>query len=178
MTRSPGTPAPTPRSLERQRRLRRRGAVFCVAVAAALRGADPAAAYAHALAWARTARLAPSVLEAVARARNHAPADYQRQMGWVLIALQNAFYELLHAAGPAEGVARTVARGGDTDTNGAIAGARCSAPRGRRPCPPWADALLACRPQPETPGRRCPRPRAFWPVDFRLLAEHLTALGG
>jgi len=155
------------------------GAVFCVAVAAALRGADPAAAYAHALAWARTARLAPSVLEAVARARNHAPADYQRQMGWVLIALQNAFYELLHAAGPAEGVARTVARGGDTDTNGAIAGALLGAAWGATAMPAgWADALLACRPQPETPGCRCPRPRAFWPVDFRLLAEHLTALGG
>lgn len=154
------------------------GAVFCVAVAAALRGADPAAAYAHALDWARAARLAPSVLEAVARARVAPPADYQRQMGWVLIALQNAFHELLHAAGPAEGVARTVARGGDTDTNGAIAGALLGAAWGATAMPlEWMNALLACRPQRETPGCRCPRPAAFWPVDFRLLAEHLTALG-
>ena len=68
---------------------------------------------------------------------------------------------------------------GDTDTNGAIAGALLGAAWGATAMHAgWADALLACRPQPETPGCRCPRPRAFWPVDFRLLAEHLTALGG
>lgn len=153
-------------------------AVFCVALAAALRGADPAAAYAHALDWARAAHLAPAVMEAVARARVAPPADFQRQMGWVLIALQNAFHELLHAAGPAEGVARTVARGGDTDTNAAIAGALLGAAWGASAMPAqWERALLSCRPQPETPGCRRPRPRAFWPVDFRLLAEHLAALG-
>jgi ADP-ribosyl-[dinitrogen reductase] hydrolase len=51
------------------------------------------------------------------------PADYVRQMGWVLIALQNAFYHLAHADTAEEALVETVGAGGDTDTNAAIAGA-------------------------------------------------------
>ena len=46
----------------------------------------------------------------------------------MLIALQNAFFELLHAASLEEAVVRTVRRGGDTDTNAAICGALLTRP--------------------------------------------------
>lgn len=51
------------------------------------------------------------------------PADYSAHQGWVLVAPRNAFYQLLHAGMVEEGVVASVMRGGDTDTNGAIAGA-------------------------------------------------------
>jgi ADP-ribosylglycohydrolase len=57
-------------------------------------------------------------------------------MGWVLIALQNAFWQLLHAATLEEGVIDTISRGGDTDTTAAIAGALLGAVHGRQAIPP------------------------------------------
>jgi len=49
--------------------------------------------------------------------------DFQTNQGWVLIALQNAFHQLVRAPSAEEGTIATVNAGGDTDTNGAIAGA-------------------------------------------------------
>ena len=67
--------------------------------------------------------------------------------GWVKIALQNAFYELLHAPSLEEGVVATVRRGGDTDTNAAIAGALLGAVHGREAVPAqWRSMVLSCRP--------------------------------
>ena len=66
---------------------------------------------------------------------NAPPKDYTKHMGWVLIALQNALYQLLHAATLEEGVVDTVMRGGDTDTNGAIARALLGAVHGRGAIP-------------------------------------------
>jgi dihydroxyacetone kinase-like predicted kinase len=40
-------------------------------------------------------------------------------MGWVLIAFQNALWQMLHAPSFEEGVVDTVMQGGDTDTNAA-----------------------------------------------------------
>ena len=65
-----------------------------------------------------------------AAAASGAPACDAGSQGFVLIALQNAFFELLHAPDLQTGVVNTVRRGGDTDTNAAIAGAllgRCTA---------------------------------------------------
>jgi hypothetical protein len=98
-------------------------------------------------------------------------------MGWVLIALQNAFYQLLHAPSLEEGVVDTVMRGGDTDTTGAIAGALLGAAWGRPAVPVrWVRALLSCRPLPGTPTAH-PTPEAFWPVDALELAEALLVAG-
>ena len=57
-------------------------------------------------------------------------------MGWVLIALQNAFFCLAHHAFE-EALVDTVGRGGDTDTNAAIAGALRP-----RPMSCWPDDVL------------------------------------
>jgi ADP-ribosylglycohydrolase len=52
-----------------------------------------------------------------------APADFQHHMGWVLIALQNAFFHLAAGTAVEPALIETVGQGGDTDTNAAIAGA-------------------------------------------------------
>jgi ADP-ribosylglycohydrolase len=95
----------------------------------------------------------------------------------VLIALQNAFYRLLHAPSVEEGIVATVAQGGDTDTTAAICGALLGAIHGREALPPrWRRAVLSCRPQAVTGAVR-PRPAEFWPVDVMELAERLLLAG-
>ncbi|MGM0905566.1 MAG: ADP-ribosylglycohydrolase family protein [Pseudomonadota bacterium] len=49
--------------------------------------------------------------------------DHYGFMGWVKIALHNAFYQLTHARCFKDALNDTIARGGDTDTNACIAGA-------------------------------------------------------
>ncbi|VDM49650.1 unnamed protein product [Toxocara canis] len=51
----------------------------------------------------------------------------KEMMGYVGVALQSAFYELLHATSFYDGVLAAVSRGGDTDTNGAIVAAMLGA---------------------------------------------------
>ena len=97
--------------------------------------------------------------------------------GWVLIALQNAFFQLLHAESLVAGLSDTVMRGGDTDTNAAIAGALLGAVHGRDAIPStWRPALLSCRPLPGSPTAH-PRPMEFWTVDVLDLAERLLVIG-
>ncbi len=150
-------------------------AVFVAAIAHAIaHGGGPEAAYAAALAQAENAA---DVLATLEKARHEPPEDYSHQMGWVRIALQNAFYQLLHAAGLEEGVVATVMAGGDTDTNGAIAGALLGAVYGRQAVPRrWVDALRSCRPL-RGSGTAHPRAVAFWPVDALELAEALLWAG-
>lgn len=152
-------------------------AAFVIATAHAIRhGTGPVAAWQAALGWAKAADAHPLVVEALELAEHEPPASYERNIGWVKIALQNAFYQLLHAGSFREGVQRTVEAGGDTDTNGAIAGALLGAVYGRDAVPlTWRRAIFACRPFPGT-GR--PRPRSFWPVDVLELAERLLLAGG
>jgi ADP-ribosylglycohydrolase/fructose-1,6-bisphosphatase/inositol monophosphatase family enzyme len=120
---------------------------------------------------------ATRVAEVIERARLAPPLDYSINQGWVLIALQNAFYQLLHAPSLEEGVVATVGAGGDTDTNGAIAGALLGAVHGREAIPgPWRRAILACRPLREI-GAVHRRPVDFWPTDVLELAERLLLCG-
>jgi ADP-ribosyl-[dinitrogen reductase] hydrolase len=107
-----------------------------------------------------------------AGARGEAPASYEQSMGWVLIALQNAFFHLMrHDLETA--LVDTVGRGGDTDTNAAIAGALLGACHGREAVPPrWVLPVLACRPLDEAGALR-PRPMAYWPDDVLEIAEAL-----
>src|SRR6266513_1553402 len=100
------------------------------------------------------------------------PADFVTHPGWVLVALQNAFYRLLN---PSLQVAliQTVSAGGDTDTNAAVAGALLGAACGREAIPPrWVMAVLACRALPEAGALR-PRPIECWPDDALEVAEAL-----
>ena len=83
-----------------------------------------------------------NVLHALEEAAGNRPADYMRNKGWVLTTLQNAFWQLLHASSIEEGVVETVQLGGDTDTHGAIAGARSVLFTGERSCRnKWLDRV-------------------------------------
>jgi ADP-ribosylglycohydrolase/fructose-1,6-bisphosphatase/inositol monophosphatase family enzyme len=153
-------------------------AVFVAAIAEAVgKGGPPQRCYEAAVQEATRSGAEAGVCKALVDARHAAPADYTRQMGWVLIALQNAFYQLLHAPNLEEAVVDTVMLGGDTDTNAAIAGALLGAVYGRQAVPPrWVNALLSCRPLRGTPTAH-PQPPEFWPVDALGLAEALLCTG-
>lgn len=149
-------------------------AVFVYAIASAIGdGLGPRECHEAALRAADQLNVQISVRQALEDSRQNPPKDYITHMGWVLIALQNAFYQLLHAPTLEEGVIDTVSRGGDTDTNGAIAGALLGAVHGRRAIPQrWLHVLLSCRPLAQSSTRH-PRPCEFWPVDALVLAEFL-----
>jgi ADP-ribosylglycohydrolase/fructose-1,6-bisphosphatase/inositol monophosphatase family enzyme len=151
-------------------------AAYVIAAAHAIRTGDgPGAVYDAALGWARRAAES-EVVASLEAARDAAPVCDGSSQGWVRIALQNAFHELLRAASLEEGVVRTVRRGGDTDTNGAIAGALLGAVHGRAAVPAqWRGAVLSCRPH--VLRARRPRPMAYWPVFALELAERLLLAG-
>ena len=150
-------------------------ALYAMAIATAIRENRTAQElHQSILAWARERHADASVLLAIQQGAFKAPEDYITQKGWVLVAFQNALYQLLHAPSLEEGVVDTVMRGGDTDTNAAIAGALLGAFYGREAIPDqWRDAVLNCRPLEGNPGVHQPRPRCFWPVDVLELAREL-----
>ncbi|MFT3771381.1 MAG: inositol monophosphatase family protein [Minicystis sp.] len=151
-------------------------AAYVAAIAAAIgTGAGPVEAWEAARAEAARGGEA-AVIEAIENARHAPPARFDVNQGWVKTALQNAFYRLLHAPSLEEGVIATVMAGGDTDTNGAIAGALLGAVHGRDAVPArWRRAVLTCRPL-QAVGAKQPRPPEFWPVDAMVLSEALLAL--
>ena len=65
----------------------------------------------------------------------------------MLLALQNAFWHLRRNVTVEEALVATVGKGGDTDTNAAIAGALLGAADGLGAIPPrWVMLVQACRP--------------------------------
>src|SRR4051794_20880571 len=150
---------------------------FAAAIAAALAGADRGGMMATALRIAQqTGEDAAPVVQALRQAEaGVAPAEFQHQMGWVLIALQNAFFHLAAGTPLEPALIETVGHGGDTDTNAAIAGALLGAADGRASFPVrWLLPVLTCRPDPALHGKR-PRPEAYWPDDLIDLTEALLA---
>jgi ADP-ribosylglycohydrolase len=152
-------------------------AAFVVAIRHALREGDgPEAARQAALEWARRGNAAMTVVETLDKAALAPPVCDGEHQGFVLVTLGNAFYELVHARSLEEGVVATVRRGGDTDTNAAVAGALLGAVYGREAVPPqWRKMVLSCRPHPRV--ARKPRPMEYWPVDAYELAESLLLTG-
>ncbi|KAF5049639.1 ADP-ribosylglycohydrolase [anaerobic digester metagenome] len=125
------------------------------------------------LLWAEHLDAEPALRGALLDAAISPPADFQRQQGWVLIALRNALWQLLHAPSLEEGVIDTVMRGGDTDTNAAICGALLGAVQGLEAIPSqWQEKVLNCRPE-RRPSVAHPRPEVFWPVDALELTLQL-----
>jgi len=115
------------------------------------------------------------VAAVIEKARTALPQDYITQQGWVLIALQNALWQLSHAKSFEEALVDTVHRGGDTDTNGAICGALLGALYGIDAIPKrWVDTVLSCRPEAGAPGVHQPRPQEYWPTDALELAAQLV----
>ena len=74
-------------------------------------------------------------------------SDSQFQ-GYLGVALQNTFYELLNTEGFEQSMTNIISRGGDTDTNGAIAGALLGAIYGFDAIPSdWSEAVLSAQTQ-------------------------------
>jgi ADP-ribosylglycohydrolase len=117
---------------------------------------------------------ATPVADALRRAQaGVAPVDFHHHMGWVLIALQNAFFHLAAGTRVEAALIETVAQGGDTDTNAAIAGALLGAADGRATLPVrWVMPVVTCRPDPALHPAR-PRPDDYWPDDVLDLTEAL-----
>lgn len=155
---------------------RQANALYAMAIAHANRtGIEPKDLYRRILTWAEEIKVDESLLGAISSAATGPPADYVHHQGWVLIAFHNALWQLLHASNLEEGVADTVMRGGDTDTNAAICGALLGTVYGRRAVPDqWVRSLLNCRPAAEQPHVHRPRPEIFWPVDALELAKRLV----
>jgi ADP-ribosylglycohydrolase len=152
-------------------------AAYAAAVAAGIGGADHRTMWAVAYAHAGGDAGAAVVRACLQQALEHGPRDFERQQGWVLTALGNAFHRL-HIGQPLEqALIDTVGAGGDTDTNAAICGALLGAAQGRDAVPlRWRRAVLACR-TPGASGIRHPRPKAYWPDDALELAEALLVAG-
>jgi ADP-ribosylglycohydrolase len=118
----------------------------------------------------------PKLLETIQRAQSSAPDDFLHQQGWVLLALQNALWQMLHANNLEEAVVDTIGRGGDTDTNAAICGALMGAIDGIEAIPhSWIKSVLHCRPSADRPEVKHPREECFWPVEALDLAEKLLS---
>ncbi len=87
--------------------------------------------------------------------------------------MQNAFFHLAAGTPTESALIETVSRGGDTDTNAAIAGALLGAADGRASLPVrWVMPVLTCRPDPGLHPAR-PRPDEYWPDDLLDLTEAL-----
>ena len=164
-------------------------AVFAVSVAHAIRtGCDGAALHRWIIGWSEENGIDDRVVDTLRRAMDCEP-PYPTDIGasstpmrtrmmrlWVLVALHNAFWQLLHADSLKAGVVDTVMRGGDTDTTAAICGALMGAVHGREAIPAqWANAVLNCRPHADLPHVFKPRPKVFWPIDALELADRLIS---
>lgn len=122
-------------------------AIYTHALAHAIReGGTPAEVYSATVAFARGSALCRPALDVLLAAEEGPPAEYHQRMGWVAIALQNAFHQLLRAPDLEEGLVATVMAGGDTDTNACVAGALLGAAHGVEAIPArWREVVLACR---------------------------------
>lgn len=152
--------------------------VFTVAISRAISaGEGPEDVYRSTIEYARNT-VCSEVQDTLRKAQKAPPSDYISHMGWVLVALQNTFYQILHADTLEEGIVDTIMQGGDTDTNAAIAGALLGAVHGYSAFPrQWRQMVLSCRPLSGISGICQPRPHSFWPVDIPDLAERLMVLG-
>lgn len=114
-----------------------------------------------------------AVREDLALAKKTDPEVYGPELhffemqGFVRIAFRLAFWELLHAPTFEAGVVDVVNRGGDADTNGAIAGALLGAFHGEENIPGrWRGPVMAA-----LEGRRSPLADAYHPRQLLRLVD-------
>ncbi len=144
---------------------------FAAAIAEGISSGDRDAMHRVAL----THALTDKVKDALGRAgRGEVPEGYcSGKSGWVLIALQNAFYHLQQGETVESALVATVGKGGDTDTNAAITGALLGAADGLGAIPPrWVMPVQVCRPH-EALDAHNPRPMTYWPDDLTAITEAL-----
>jgi ADP-ribosylglycohydrolase len=151
-------------------------ALFAVAISTAIRARTAAdKLYSDLVDRAKQMKIDPRLLQATLEASCSKPDDFTTQQGWVVIAYQNALWQLLHASSLEEGLVDTVMAGGDTDTNASIAGALLGAVHGRMAVPrQWEEKVLSCRPKSGEPNVRRPRPEFLWPVDVLEISMSLV----
>lgn len=155
-------------------------ALYTMAIAEAVATGKPAEElYENVCRWASETQTDPIIMTAIRDAADFPSRDADGpQQGWVVLALQNALWQLLHASGPEEGIVSSIMAGGDTDTTAAIAGALLGAVYGRDRIPNrWTEALLCCRPALGAPGVERPRPECFWPVRVLEISQSLLQAG-
>ncbi|MBP7382122.1 ADP-ribosylglycohydrolase family protein [Myxococcota bacterium] len=152
--------------------------LFVTAIADAVaKGLTPAGVYDRIVARAQKDGVDQSVMQTILDAATDRPRDYLTNAGWVLVAFQNALWQLLHAPNLEEGIVDSIMQGGDTDTNACICGALLGAVHGDVQVPArWVAAIESCRPEPGRPGVHHPRPAEYWPNDVLSLADALVAL--
>lgn len=99
--------------------------------------------------------------------------DFQHNMGWVLTALQNAFYHLMRESSIEEAILQTTLKGGDSDTNASIVGALIGAVDGLKDCPnEWSLHIACCRPINSFRAR----PHQYWPCDIAQIGQALVSI--
>jgi ADP-ribosylglycohydrolase len=154
---------------------RQANALYAMAIAHAIAaGPTPAELHDFIRAQATVRNVDPGLTEAIAHSTAQPPATYTEQIGWVLIAFHNALWQMLHAPSLEEGIVDTIMRGGDTDTNAAIAGALLGSVYGMHAVPErWTTTLANCRADQGGPKSSRFRPQAYWPVDGLELAAKL-----
>lgn len=122
--------------------------------------------------WAHVLHCDESVLSVIENAKSSPPENFIEHQGWVLIAFQNAIYQLLHADSPAECIIETCRHGGDTDTNAAIAGVLVGARDGFDAFPrSWIETVNACG-----SDLRCVRPKEYRVHDILSLTKDFISL--
>lgn len=138
-------------------------AVYVAAIAQAIRWElGPKSLYDYAVDFQTRYGQEPTVLDALVKARDLTPPYFPHQ-GHVLTDLHNAFYRLLHGSSLEDVIVDTVAMGGDTDSNAAIAAALFGAVYEENGISDeWKSALRACRPSLDN-GAQHPRPEQYWP---------------
>ncbi|MCL5967242.1 MAG: ADP-ribosylglycohydrolase family protein [Firmicutes bacterium] len=146
---------------------------FALAVAGSIReGWDGEAAWRAALGWHRRSGEEYAVRSCLEQAVVRPPDTFG---GWVLNALQNAFYQATHAPTLLAGIEATVMQGADADTNACVAGALLGAIHGHTAIPAsWRDVMTSCRPDRDSPRAR---PPVYWPRRVPDLARDLLQAG-
>jgi len=152
--------------------------VFVRTIALAIRtGLDRKKVVSSARETVKSVKLDPAVKQAVRDGCDGIrPKSYTVNPSWVVIALQNAFYQLAKAPNPEEAIVDTLVQGGDTDTNAAVAGALLGAACGAEAFPEdWRKTLAECRPSIDDPKVPHHRPRLYWPADALNLIKDLIS---
>lgn len=114
------------------------------------------------------------LVEAIANSARR--PDYDGEfIGWVLVALQGAFYQLQHADSFHSALVDVVTAGGDTDTNAAITGTLLATWKGL-PClhRPWLAAVRAANPALFTAMLPEESDLPPYPIPLRLPAHHIS----
>lgn len=128
-------------------------ASYTTAVAELIRSGDTTRAFQTALKTAEESALITKFLQdaeencEMVLLENGRPAEFDmRHMGYLGVAFQWAFCEMLHANSFEEGLERVISRGGDTDTNGCICGAMLGARFGADAIPQhWRKTVAECK---------------------------------